>query len=181
MGSPHADGPTAQLLNAFEKALPSGAAVDRFDCFARSPLPCNDCRVCHRFQGCAQSDLDDFYALLENADGLVFAFPVYNLSFPAPMKALIDRTQRYWSARFIQGIRPPIAKQKKVVLITSAGFKDPESGILLERQLRPVLTVLNGKLAQSIHYAGADSVRPLEPFLAESAAAAQYLFGKTCL
>lgn len=66
------------------------------------------------------------------------------------MKALIDRSQRYWSARFLRGVRPPIANSKQVVLITVSGDDRTEDGGLplggemVERQLRPPLTILNG-------------------------------------
>lgn len=175
LGSPHADGPTARLLAALETALPPGTIVDRFDCFAQPVLPCNDCRACRRLDRCVRPDLDGFYPLLERADFLVFATPVYNLSFPAPLKAVIDRMQRYWSARFIRGVRPPIAKKKQAVLLTAAGTDGPEGGELLERQLRPVLTILNASLAAAVHYTGADSGRGMAPSLERAANAGRML------
>jgi multimeric flavodoxin WrbA len=136
-----------------------------FYCFDRSPLPCNDCRGCHKIDGCALKDIDDFYNLLESADILVFATPIYNLSFPAPMKALIDRTQCYWSARFIHGERPTIIRPKQTVLITTCGSDNNEGSEMIERQLKPVLTVLNARLTQSVHYTGADMNKPLDTFI----------------
>lgn len=174
-GSPRADGPTAWLLAALETSLPATVAVQRFDCFAQPVLPCNDCRACHIIDGCARPDLKEFYRALEDAALLVFASPVYNLSFPAPLKAVIDRTQRYWAARFVRNIRPPIARPKQVVLLTAAGADDPEGGEMLERQLRPVLTILNGTLVSCVHYAGADTGRDIIPFLRKAEAAGRIL------
>ncbi len=174
-GSPHSKGGTARLLAALEAALPPGTVVDRFDCFAQPVLPCNDCRACHRQDGCVRPDLKEFYALLERADILVFASPVYNLSFPAPLKAVIDRTQRYWSARFIRGVRPPIPRPKRVALLTVSGADDPQAGEMLERQLRPVLTILNGTLEAAVHYTGADAGQDLSPALALAAQAGRRL------
>lgn len=174
-GSPHKNGPTARLLDAFLGALPQNSQIDRFDCFASSPLPCNDCRFCYKADGCALSDLDDFYGRLELADIVVFAAPVYNLSFPAPMKALIDRMQRYWAARFIRDIRPPIKLEKRAVLITSGGTDHTDGGALMERQLKPVLTVIHARLIKAVHYTGADQNRPLDPFIAEAVKAARLM------
>ena len=101
--------------------------------------------------------MDDFYAALEEADLVVIATPVYHLSFPAPLKALIDRLQRYWSARFILGKRPPISKGKRLVLLTASGSGSPEGGPLLEKQLAPPLTVIHAVLAERVHAVGADS------------------------
>ena len=96
-------------------------------------------------------------AALEEADLVVIATPVYHLSFPAPLKALIDRLQRYWSARFILGKRPPISKGKRLVLLTASGSGSPEGGPLLEKQLAPPLTVIHAVLAERVHAVGADS------------------------
>jgi len=174
-GSPRNNGPTAKLLNSFLGSLPAGAKVEIYDCFKNSPAPCDDCRYCHYVEGCSYSDLDDFYGKLENANVLVFATPVYNLSFPAPLKAVIDRMQRYWSARFKQGIRPPIEIKKQAYLLTTCGCDSAEEGKMLEKQLKPVLTILNAKLAKSVHFTGADRQRPMDESIAAAMEAAKQL------
>lgn len=164
-GSPKKDGVTQQFINAFLEKIPSSFQTDVFDCYANSPLPCDDCRFCYHNNGCSKPDLNEFYAILEDADILVWATPVYNLSFPAPMKALIDRLQRYWASRFVRNMRPPINKVKRSVLLTCAGADDISAGAFLEKQLSPVLTIINATLVQSVHYSGADQKRPLRPAL----------------
>ncbi len=177
---------TARLLQAFIVATNEASdtqqtiTIDRYDCFTRAPLPCNDCRACSQHSGCIRPDLDDFYASLEQADVLVFASPVYNLSFPAPMKALIDRMQCYWAERFVRGVRPPIARPKQAVLLTSCGADSQEGGDMLERQLKPVLTILNARLVQSVHYTGADKENPLSPYLTAARQAALLLAETSC-
>ena len=94
--------------------------------------------------------MDELYHKLEEADILVVATPVYNLSYSAPLKTVIDRTQRYWAARFIRGEKPPIARPKQAVLLTTAEA-DREGGEMVERQLKPTLTVLNARLTVSVH------------------------------
>ena len=85
------------------------------------------------------------YADFEAADGIIIASPVYNMSFPAPMKAILDRMQRYYSARFFLGKRPPIAKRRPVALLLSAGSPD-EDGAMIEKQLGKIFTVTNCEL-----------------------------------
>lgn len=148
-GSPHKQGATEALLNAALRGI-GDAAVTRFDAFALNPAPCDDCRRCRVADGCRHRDLDAFYAALEAADVLVFATPVYNRSFPAPMKAVLDRLQRYWSARFIRGIKPPIATPKTALLLTSGGA-DRGDGVYLEQQLAPILTILHSSPAVAVH------------------------------
>ena len=152
------------------------AHIDWIYCYEMLPQPCDDCGYCRDRDGCCKDDLQNFYPLLESADVLVFATPVHNLSFSAPLKALIDRTQCYWSARFCRGIRPPIIRAKRTILLTSAGSEDPSAGMMVERQLLPALTILNARLIASIHYSGADVGSPLRSALADARGAAASLF-----
>jgi len=126
------------------------------DCYERSVIPCDDCRGCHRQPGCVKRDMDDVYEAIEKAKRLVFIAPVYNRSFPAPMKAMIDRLQCYWAKRFIHGIRPPIETPKTALLMTAAG-SDRNDGEHLLRQLEPALTVLHVTDTAAIHVDNTDS------------------------
>lgn len=161
-GSPHADGPTARLTGTALASLPAGVHTRIWNCFDHPVRPCDDCGYCRHREGCSKRDLDEFYEELEQADLLLFATPVYHRSFPAPMKAVLDRLQRYWSARFVLGIRPPISKPKRGILLTVSGSPSDEGGRLIERQLAPHLTVLNTTLVGAVHYVGADAEAPLE-------------------
>ena len=157
-GSPRKTGPTGRLFDAFTQALPGGARVRVFDAFSMKIAPCSGCGGCEKTGNCVlHDDMDEVYEAMEAADGFVIATPAYNLSFPAPLKALIDRLQRYWSARFILGKRPPISKGKRLVLLTASGSGSPEGGPLLEKQLAPPLTVIHAVLAERVHAVGADS------------------------
>lgn len=145
-GAPRTDGATGTLLNLYTSVCKGDVTV--FDCFARRVTPCDDCRYCHGTLGCAKRDMDDIYEAVEKATTLVIVTPVYNRSFPAPLKAVIDRFQRYWAARFVHGVRPPVSVPKKAVLLTTAG-SDRDDGELLMTQLAPQLTILNvGETAQ---------------------------------
>ncbi len=148
-GSPRKNGATAKVLSLL------GDDVTVIDCFARAVAPCDDCRGCYTHDGCVKHDMDDVYDAIEQADRLVFLTPVYNRSFPAPMKAIIDRLQCYWAARFIRGIRPPIEKPKTAWLITVCG-SDRDDGECLLHQLEPQLTVLHVTDTKVLHIKGSD-------------------------
>ncbi|MCI9414593.1 MAG: NAD(P)H-dependent oxidoreductase [Clostridiales bacterium] len=177
-GSPHAEGNCARLLSAFREGIPGGWRETTVSAFSLAPLPCDDCRYCYHADGCSKPDLKEFYAELEEADGLLLVTPVYNRSFPAPLKALLDRTQRYWAARFIRGIRPPVDRPKQVFLLTASGAESGEEGeatrdqALLEQQLLPTLTILNARLRTAVHYTGADRGQEITPYLAAARAVA---------
>lgn len=168
-GSPHPHGPTAALRDACLSALPAKAHVDELNCCRLNPRPCVDCRACYTSERCVLPDLRDFYPMLEQADGLVLATPVYNRSFPAPMKALLDRTQPYWSAKFVRHAAYPIARPKRTLLLTACGADGPDGGYL-EGQLEPMLTVLNASLLTAVHYRGADRRAPMDGCLEKAAA-----------
>ena len=156
-GSPRRGGVTEQMANR----LLYGVEHTRFDAYDVAAKPCTDCRGCYADGRCVMRDLDTFYQALEQAERIVIATPVYHLSFPAPLKAMLDRTQPYWATRFVRGIRPPIATAKQVVLLSHAD-KDEHGGEMLAKQLSPALTVLNAKLTAQVHCATSDNTLPAE-------------------
>lgn len=152
-GAPRTDGATGTLADLF--LSDTAGAVTMIDCFAQNVAPCDDCRGCHRTIGCVKHDMDEIYGAIEQADTLVFITPVYNRSFPAPMKAIIDRLQCYWAARFVHGKKPPIEKPKTAILLTVCG-SDRDDGNCVEEQLAPALTVLNVTAFSSLHVKNTD-------------------------
>lgn len=172
-GSPHQNGVTAELLNALKTSLPADETLTQVDCFALGAKPCVDCGGCKRQRGCVQHDLDEVYAAIERADRLVVATPIYNRSFSAPLKTVIDRLQPYWCARFVRGEKPPIAKPKQAVLLTTCeSAAETGDGAVVEAQLRPALTVLNASFVGAVH--ASDCGKGLS---AAAVAAATKLFG----
>jgi len=145
-GSPHKDGHTAALLDRFIDALPDGANVHAVNAYDENVRPCIDCKTCHVEDECVYPDCGEIFDYLEKADVLIFATPVYNLSFPAPLKAIIDRMQIYYNKRFVKGIKPPIAKPKKAVLLVTNGDEKNDGAEIMAKQLRMVFTVLNTTL-----------------------------------
>ena len=147
-GSPHADGVTAQMMRRLLARLPA-ASVTVADAYAIAAAPCRDCRGCYADGRCVYRDLDRWNDALEQADMLVIAAPVYHGSLPSPLKAMLDRTQPYWAARFMRGVRPPIARPKRTVVLLHAE-RDADAATVVMRQLDPALTVLNASPAETV-------------------------------
>lgn len=160
-GSPRKDGYSAKMLKCFTESLHELSVehlveIRHYDTFKCAFAPCTDCRACCKFEGCVNHDMDGFFRDFETADGIVIATPIYNMSFPAPLKAVIDRMQRYYNARFSLGKRPPIAKHRPVILLALAG--DPnENGEIMKKQLERVFTVTNCALISSDVCNGTDT------------------------
>ena len=100
---------------------------------------------------------DIFFEDFEQADYIAIFSPVYNNFFPAPLKAIIDRFQRYYSARFCRGANPPIEKKKSVGLVVASGANSRQNADYMSSTLKQCFTVLNGELKARYYIPNTDS------------------------
>lgn len=149
-GSPKKDGVTAQAVSQMINQIPRDILIKEYNAFRLCAKPCIDCGYCKTKQGCSFHDLDAFFADFEEADYVVFASPVYNQSFPSPMKAILERTQRYYNMHFVQGVKPTIAKHRKCGLIAVSGNDEEKAYAHMAYMLEQALTVLNGAFTTSM-------------------------------
>lgn len=138
-----------------------------FDTFSEHFAFCNGCNYCEDNGRCIHRDLDNFFQNFENADVIVFASPIYNGGFSAPMKALIDRFQVYYTAFYKNGKAQPIKKPRKCILLTAAGRKGEDALENMEKNLKCVFTILNAELVGSVLCAGTDTMPEYENALKE--------------
>lgn len=98
MGSPRPDGNTAVLVEqVLRGAVEAGARVQRLDVCDLDLSGCTACGYCDNRPGCSIDDeMGTVYDLLDQADGLVIASPVYFSGPSGQMKSLIDRCQTIW-------------------------------------------------------------------------------------
>ncbi|MDU7337915.1 MAG: flavodoxin family protein [Clostridium sp.] len=156
-GSPRPNGATAKLLEAFlQKVDTNSVRITTFDAYKGNYHPCTACGYCQTREACIFSDLDEFDRELREADYFIVAAPVYHLSFPAPCKAVMDRWQRYFEARFAMGIRPSIHKPKTAALLTAYGSQNAEGAQMMARQLELAFTVMNTKLEHVVEWPHTD-------------------------
>ena len=147
MGSPRKSGYTAKLLGTLLREFPKGTDIEIVNLYELNPTPCNACGYCKAVNGCSKKDLEDFFKKFETADVIVFATPIYFMGMPAPMKALVDRFQRYYEARFRRNVKYPIEKRRKAALIVTSG-SDGEIGYeVVKHQLLQAFSVLNIELS----------------------------------
>ena len=153
-GSPRENGYTSQLVSAFCTALPEETSVRTFSAYELNVAPCCSCGYCEDNWGCTRDDMEDIIAALLECDLLAIASPVYHLSFPAPLKAIVDRTQRCFCAHR-QGRSPFAGKERRAVVLLTAGSPS-ENGELIRRQLRWLLPPLNAQLSGMVVCANTD-------------------------
>lgn len=149
-GSPKRNSHTSKLCGAFLQGLSKEYDIDIVRLFELMPKPCNDCGYCKASEGCSKKDLDSLMEKYCNADLVVIASPVYLLSYPAPLKALFDRFQRFYNARFRREILKPIEKPKKAVLLLAAGDDGQEAKAVIEAQTRRAFSVMNTEIVGTV-------------------------------
>ena len=131
--------------------------IKEYDIYALAPAPCTACCYCEQHDGCSNHDLDIFFEDFENADYIAVFSPVYNNFFPAPLKAVIDRFQRYYSARFCRGANPPIEKEKSAGLVITSGSNARQNADFMYNTLKQSMAVLNTELKARYYIPGTDS------------------------
>ncbi|GMA98096.1 flavodoxin family protein [Pelosinus sp. IPA-1] len=119
-GSPRKGGNSDKLADAFiAGAQQAGHTTVKYTTGDKNIKGCIDCQACFK-KGTACSIPDDFSELaplLEQADMIVFATPLYWFSFPAQLKASIDK---FYS--FLIGKRT--LKIKECALLVTGGVED---------------------------------------------------------
>jgi len=81
------------MQTALAKAREEGADVELVSLAGKTVHPCDACMSCRKTGKChIKDDMQEIYAKLSEADGIIFGTPVYFWSVTAQAKALIDRT-----------------------------------------------------------------------------------------
>lgn len=101
-GSHRKDGNSDKLADAFiNGAKQAGHTVVRFSTADKNIKACIGCGTCFsRGRACSvPDDFSELAPLLEQADMIVFATPVYWFTFPVPLKAAIEKFYSYFSTK----------------------------------------------------------------------------------
>ncbi len=92
--SPRKQGNTVLLINeALNSAGDAGAEIELYSVAGKDIQPCDACNACMKTGNChIKDDMQELYAKLLEADGIIFGTPVYFYGMTAQAKAIIDRT-----------------------------------------------------------------------------------------
>lgn len=147
-GSARKKGNTKDMLNLFLENL--SGKVDVIDAYRTEVKGCIDCRYCWENRGCSiDDDMQNIYPLIDKADNIVFAHPLYFNSVPGPLKNIIDRCQVYWASRRRKD-RAQILDKKGILLLCGGApsydnqFKAAE--IVLEGVLKDMKADILGQI-----------------------------------
>jgi multimeric flavodoxin WrbA len=149
-GSPRKGGNSDKLADAFiAGAQQAGHTAVRYATADKNLKGCIDCKTCFS-KGVACSVPDDFNELaplVEQADMIVLATPLYWFSFPAQLKAAIDKFYA-----FLIGNRE--LKIKECALLVCAGDNDESCFDGVEASYRLIARFLNWKDSGTIFVPG---------------------------
>ena len=126
-GSPRPEGNIKKMIDAFkEGARSKGHQIDVVDVCRKQIGGCMACEHCHtKGKGiCVQKDdMQEVYELLNQAEMLVLASPIYYHGISGQLKCTIDR---FYAAAYPS--RPP--RLKKVAMFLSSGDADMYDGAI---------------------------------------------------
>lgn len=181
MGSPRANGNTAELCKPFIQTLEAhGAAVKYIPLAHKTIAPCLGCYACQNVSGeygCVQrDDMDEIVADIIWADCIVLATPIYAWYCTAPMKALLDR--HYGLNKYYGSASGSLWAGKQVAIIATHGYPQDNAVAPFE------LGIKNLCAHSNLIYRGLYSVRDeddLASFRTEAAIAGAKAFAKALL
>jgi multimeric flavodoxin WrbA len=127
LGSPHPNGNTATLLEAFlNGARDAGAEVVFVDATKMVISGCRACNDCRDTGTCVvDDDMESVYEAIRRADVLVLATPLYFSGMSSQLKAVIDRCQCLWfMARKRSGTGAKNGYMLSVGAMENANFKN---------------------------------------------------------
>ena len=124
-GSPRKDGNTATLISIFAEEIKSlGVEIEVINVCEKRIQPCIECGICEEKGFCPiDDDMQDIYHLLVRSDLVVIAAPMFFYSFPAQLKALIDRSQTLWSRRYVFKLSDPGRLWRKGFMLSLGATK----------------------------------------------------------
>ncbi len=166
-GSPRINGNTDAILERFlalagESAQAPGGTppvVEHIRAARLKASACLECGGCDKTGLCiVKDDMQRVYESVRNADALVVATPVFFTSLTAQLKALIDRFQCAWVAKYRLG-HPWIDAQlgRRAVLLCAGGMKVDRHFEQVRTVVRSWLAVLNVKYAGGLWFPGVDA------------------------
>jgi multimeric flavodoxin WrbA len=111
-GSPR-EGNTRKLLErAVEGAIEEGAEIKKVFLSELNYSGCTECGGCDETGVCIlEDDLTYFYQDLVEADAVILSAPIFFSHLSAQTKAMIDRFQAWWIAKYI--LNNPLARKKR--------------------------------------------------------------------
>ena len=157
-GSARKNGETKAMLNLLLESLGDKAGdVNIIDAYQTEIQPCIDCRCCWEYRGCSINDeMQEIYEMIDKADTIIIAAPVYYYSVPGKLKILIDRLQVYW-AGIPRGDKPENMSRRGIGLLTGGAQPFPNQFFGAELVLKGVFAAVAAENVGIITFSETDT------------------------
>jgi multimeric flavodoxin WrbA len=134
LGSPKKRGNTAAALKVFEDLVSGEHQVERFNLADVEVKGCRGCNACKKNPdepACIQQDdAGEILGSILSSDAVVYASPLYCWSFPAELKALLDRHYCLVTGYGTPDYRSLAAGKRAALLVTCAGPVENNADII---------------------------------------------------
>ncbi len=126
LGSPRKDGNTELLLREALRAVnEADSDVRLFRLNDMHIIPCQNCGGCDETGICVLTDdMDQIYSAIRGADRIIVASPIFFFGLSAQVKAMVDRCQAFWCAKYL--LKDPLESGpygRKGLLLLVGGMK----------------------------------------------------------
>ncbi len=156
-GSPRRYGNSETLLQACASGVSAaGGRPEMLPTVELGLKQCLGCNECSRTGECIISDrMSEVYGLIDAAEAIVVASPVYFATVPAVLKALYDRLQPYWARRYVLDEPAPSRRPGAFLVVRSGG--DPYGYEAAVYPTKSVFAVLGVDYVEELVVEGPDS------------------------
>lgn len=173
-GSPRRRGNSDRLLAALEVGVAeAGGHVDRVVASEAGVAPCRGCNACSATGRCVIRDgMDAVNELIDAADAIAIASPVFFATVPAVLKGLYDRCEPYWARRHVLGEPAPEYKRPGAILVLGGGG-DPFGTACAVTTTKSIFGVLGFSADHVLELVGPDKPGDVEAYTEELERAAR--------
>lgn len=151
-GSPRENGNSRLLLEAALNGVRDrGLSAEEIVLADLNIEPCSECGECEETGKCIlKDDMDYLYEKTKGASGLVMASPIFFGHLPAQVKAVIDRFQAWWVARYLLH-RPYFDKKRPAALIVVGGMNRPDYFESIKKTIRAFFATAGFELSFELY------------------------------
>ncbi len=126
LGSPRRDGNAEILLDqAIAAAQAAGSKTEKIILNELKFVPCQECGGCNQTGKCViKDDMRGVYQKVDQADKIILASPIFFGSLPAQVKAMIDRCQCRWIAKYVLKQKQNSSSRQGALILVSGSNQE---------------------------------------------------------
>ena len=158
LGSPRKNGNSDILLNeAIKGARSNGAQAEKIYLYDLDFRGCIACGGCDKTGECVLvDDMTPLYNKLRASDAIIISAPIYFAGLPAQLKAMIDRCQSEWVAKYVLKKRKAKSAKRKTkgAFICVSGYKKDIFYKAAKKPMEAFFKTMNIDFSRELFFSG---------------------------